>query len=365
MPSLLGQTSGEIAFQTTSVTQSCTTNYCEAVCPNGYYAISGSCDSPNGTRWNMAGISSNHQSWRCFDDSFSSGTLTAAVSCMKVGNWSPISSPSTCGNYFVESGEECDQENDSLCPGLCSPSGNFDQCTCQTGNGFCGDGVADSLNNEGLFEVCDGSSINSLFSGYSPPLFTPPLDCSDFLDPFATEYNGYSTYFPDCGKWVSCSACLGFDISQCTPTCDGTNPPWDPNGDHYPLKGGYPPGNYYDPNHPSNISSGASEGGSGPGGLTCGMSDPQRVNALGYPIGKDADGDGANVDTSAGEECDGGTPAQQADNCAGQIACGPGETPACGTGCKCECKSCEEVDWDGPTIPGNGTPPADNLCDEN
>jgi len=347
-PSTLGHDSNEVLFLTTQKKTDCSTPFCTATCDNGYYAIAGSCTSTSGTRWSLNGISPNHQSWHCLDYSLNGGSITATVNCMKVGNWSPVPKSSVCRNFIVEEGEQCDNLNDAACPGLCA----FNDCQCAPTDGVCGDGVANSFNNKGQNEACDVMAIGAYLN---PFIKTAPLSCDDFINPFTTTDPENPIFLKDCiGTAVTCtSTCGGFDISKCKSNCS------DSSG--IGAKGGYPPGNYLDPNHPSNIGpSGASSGnGKGePGGLVCGMSDPQRVNSLGFPIGKDWDGDGDNVDEDSGEECDGGTPAQQKDTCeAFGTTCSEGKVPQCSSGCSCECVDEEIIDWDGPTVGGLGYPP--------
>ncbi len=402
-PPVLGHSYEELEWITTQVLNSCpyslflkNVGYCESTCPVGYYVVSGNCGSTHAgdVQWSLNGASLDHASWQCFSKSLIPGeTIVSSAECLKVGDYSPISTPPACGNFKVEAGEECDAWNDYACPGKCGLPNSGDPCSCVSSSGVCGDGVANSLNDQGDFEVCDYpggtlynksslspseiTSVNSLLIGNinTNPLSPPGISCSDFIDPIHTmwEYENTGTYvpyyFPDCPlpvNNVSCTDnCSGFDVSLCVPTCGGGTPEWDPDGDLYPIDNiGYPPGDYYGPYYPASEISGGSNG-SGVG-VTCGMGDPQRVNAMGWPIGLDGDGDGGNVDADAGEECDGGSPGQQSTHCSGLISCGEGETPGCGTNCKCECKSCDEIDWNGddgtPATEGNGTPPPDSGC---
>lgn len=390
IPNIFGHTGEEVALLTTTVTNNCPTReMCSAICPSGYYASAGSCAANHSAnvRWNVSGVSADHQSWDCFDGSAASMTadaVTATVQCVKVGSWIALNPLPTCGNYKVEPGEACDRLNADACPGLCASD-----CTCSTPTGFCGDGTANLPNSDGLFEVVDedgdgtweGSEVSGSFGSYwdDNPLNAFPFwpDCTDFLDPYASAYNDAPTYFPNCAGSIlkGSASCAGFDLSQCKPSCFG-DPPWGNEG--YPLNGAaYPPGNYTDPNHLSNQLPG---GDGGAGGLTCGMSDPNNLDVYGYPKGKngvpdeqDSDfledqgqtdptyGENGATDASAGEQCDGGSPTSQMNACSGQITCGSGEVAQCGTNCKCECVSCELIDWNGkPDTDGDGEPDNDN-----
>ena len=350
IPFLLGHSSDELALIQQVKSATCTTSYCATACDVGYYATSGYCAtaSLSPTRWNVIGVTSDHQGWECYNSALPTGqSVTATAVCTRVGDWVALPSIPLCGNGHREGSESCDGDQDSLCPGFCN-----DSCTCTpfSPGTFCGDNVAQSPNSLGQYEVCDGSSVNEVFDGF----FLFPLTCADFLDPTSSSP---PQFFPECSAPVSCrDDCTGFDISQCLISGSSCT-------ESFETDSGYPPGDYSLPGYPTTPS--GQGGGGGPWGLVCGMSDPQRVNDLGFPIGKDGDGDGGNVDASAGEQCDGGSPGQQSSACSGK-ECGGGQTAQCGTGCQCVCTPCEDIDWNGddgtPSTEGNGTPPPDSGC---
>lgn len=100
--------------------------YCQALCPSGYYAMSGSCDTvfdPNvaansldsGFQYNFSGALPNLSGWGCFNGSLANTPdefVKATVVCARAGDLSISPSPqAVCGDYRIEGSEVCDKTN--------------------------------------------------------------------------------------------------------------------------------------------------------------------------------------------------------------------------------------------------------------
>jgi hypothetical protein len=174
--SFLGHSPGEVENDFVTVSRSCNNvatqyKYCEALCPSGYYATSGSCrtvvnDFPNndsGYQYNLLGVSPDLKGWSCFNGDLANDPneyVEASVVCARSGGYTAIPYQ-FCGNYRIE------------------PS------TGQPG----------SVN-----EVCDTANLGGW------------LDCTNF------KTSGGNAL---CNGSVSCgSSCGGFDVSQCV-YCNG------------------------------------------------------------------------------------------------------------------------------------------------
>lgn len=136
-----GHSNGEIEKGFTFVPQDCDVNpnggypykFCEATCPDGYYAVSGSCQTyPGddglgsfvaGLQYTLMGVlpESGLRSYSCFNNEIVEGPavqppgyqpayLTATASCMQSGGAS-LPDSAECGNYRIDAGEKCDKEN--------------------------------------------------------------------------------------------------------------------------------------------------------------------------------------------------------------------------------------------------------------
>lgn len=178
----VGHSAGEIEKGFQVVPKDCSVNpsggnpykFCEATCPNGFYAVGGSCQtypgddgSGNfvaGLQYNLLGVlpESGLQSYSCFNNGIvndPSNYLTATATCMQSGGAS-LPTSASCGNYRIDSGEVCDTDNfgdwidctdfstgggNTLCNGTLSCNGTcsgFDVSACvYCNNDVCGAGL--------------------------------------------------------------------------------------------------------------------------------------------------------------------------------------------------------------------------------